>query len=45
MPAGPLDVIRQRNLIAASADGRVREEGFKNAMRDSPVNAISWLSP
>jgi oligoendopeptidase F len=28
-PAGPLDVIRQRNLIAASADGRVREEGFK----------------
>ena len=28
-PAGPLDVIRQRNLIAASADGRVREDGFK----------------
>jgi oligoendopeptidase F len=28
-PTGPLDVIRQRNLIAASANGRVREEGFK----------------
>ena len=27
--AGPLDVIRQRNLIAGSADARVREEGFK----------------
>ncbi len=28
-PAGPLDVVRQRNLIASSSDGRVREEGFK----------------
>lgn len=28
-PAGPLDVIRQRNLIATNADERVREEGFK----------------
>src|ERR1039458_4901831 len=28
-PAGPLDVIRQRNLIATDPDGRVREEGFK----------------
>jgi oligoendopeptidase F len=28
-PAGPLDVIRQRNLIATNQDGRVREEGFK----------------
>lgn len=28
-PAGPLDVIRQRNLIASSADAHVREEGFK----------------
>ena len=28
-PAGPLDVVRQRNLIATNADGRVREEGFK----------------
>src|SRR6204780_2127755 len=27
--SGPLDVIRQRNLIAADPDGRVREEGFK----------------
>ncbi|MFZ1008007.1 MAG: M3 family metallopeptidase [Candidatus Sulfotelmatobacter sp.] len=27
--AGSLDVVRQRNLIAANADGRVREEGFK----------------
>jgi oligoendopeptidase F len=27
--AGPLDVIRQRNLIAGSADARVREEGFR----------------
>jgi oligoendopeptidase F len=27
--AGPLDVIRQRNLIASSTDTRVREEGFK----------------
>lgn len=27
--AGPLDVIRQRNLIASSADAEVREEGFK----------------
>ena len=27
--SGPLDVVRQRNLIAANADGRVREEGFK----------------
>lgn len=26
---GPLDVIRQRNLIITSADPRVREEGFK----------------
>ena len=28
-PAGPLSVTRQRNLIAASPDARVREEGFK----------------
>lgn len=28
-PAGPLDVIRQRNLIAGSPDARVREDGFK----------------
>jgi oligoendopeptidase F len=27
--AGPLDVVRQRNLIATNLDGRVREEGFK----------------
>jgi oligoendopeptidase F len=27
--SGPLDVVRQRNLIATNADGRVREEGFK----------------
>jgi oligoendopeptidase F len=27
--SGPLDVVRQRNLIAANVDGRVREEGFK----------------
>jgi oligoendopeptidase F len=27
--SGPLDVIRQRNLIAADPDRRVREEGFK----------------
>jgi oligoendopeptidase F len=27
--SGALDVVRQRNLIAADADGRVREEGFK----------------
>ena len=27
--AGPLDVIRQRSLIAASTDGKVREQGFK----------------
>ena len=28
-PAGPLDVIRQRNLITSSTDARVREEGFR----------------
>jgi oligoendopeptidase F len=28
-PAGPLDVIRQRNLIATNADGKIREEGYK----------------
>jgi oligoendopeptidase F len=27
-PTGPLDVIRQRNLIASNIDPRVREEGF-----------------
>jgi len=27
--SGLLDVVRQRNLIAADPDGRVREEGFK----------------
>jgi oligoendopeptidase F len=27
--SGPLGVVRQRNLIAANADGRVREGGFK----------------
>lgn len=27
--SGELDVVRQRNLIAADADGHVREEGFK----------------
>jgi oligoendopeptidase F len=27
--SGPLDVVRQRNLIAADPDARVREEGFK----------------
>src|SRR5271157_3915943 len=27
--SGSLDVVRQRNLIAADPDGRVREEGFK----------------
>jgi oligoendopeptidase F len=27
--SGPLDVVRQRNLIASSPDERVREEGFK----------------
>jgi oligoendopeptidase F len=30
--SGPLDVIRQRNLIAADPDGRVREEGFKRRL-------------
>jgi len=28
-PAGPLDVIRQRNLLASNPDPRVREEAFK----------------
>jgi hypothetical protein len=28
-PSGPLDVVRQRNLIAANPDEHVREEGFK----------------
>ena len=28
-PSGPLDVVHQRNLIAADPDPRVREEGFK----------------
>jgi oligoendopeptidase F len=28
-PAGALDVVRQRNLIASDPDGHVREEGFK----------------
>ena len=28
-PSGALDVVRQRNLIVADPDGRVREEGFK----------------
>ena len=27
--SGALDVVRQRNLIAADPDGRIREEGFK----------------
>jgi oligoendopeptidase F len=27
--SGPLDVVRQRNLIATDPDARVREEGFK----------------
>lgn len=27
--AGPLDVIRQRNLIAANTDAQVREQGFR----------------
>lgn len=27
--SGDLDVVRQRNMIAADSDGRVREEGFK----------------
>ena len=31
-PAGPLDVIRQRNPIAGSTDARVREEGFKKRL-------------
>jgi oligoendopeptidase F len=31
-PTGPLDVIRQRNLSMANADGRVREEGFKRRL-------------
>ena len=31
-PAGPLDVIRQRNLIAVNPDPRVREEGFKRRL-------------
>jgi oligoendopeptidase F len=30
--SGPLDVIRQRNLIAADPDGRVREEGYKRRL-------------
>lgn len=28
-PSGALDVVRQRNLMATDADGRVREQGFK----------------
>lgn len=31
-PAGALDVIRQRNLIATNTDGHVREEGFKKRL-------------
>jgi oligoendopeptidase F len=30
--AGPLDVIRQRNLLASSSDARVREEAFKRRL-------------
>lgn len=30
--SGTLDVVRQRNLIAADLDGRVREEGFKRRL-------------
>jgi oligoendopeptidase F len=30
--SGPLDVVRQRNLIATDPDGRVREEGFKRRL-------------
>jgi oligoendopeptidase F len=30
--SGPLDVIRQRNLIATSPDERVREEGYKRRL-------------
>jgi oligoendopeptidase F len=32
-PTGPLDIIRQRNLLASYADARVREEGFKRRLR------------
>ena len=28
-PTGPLDVTRQRNLLASHPDARVREDGFK----------------
>jgi oligoendopeptidase F len=30
--SGPLDVIRQRNLIAADPNGQVREDGFKRRL-------------
>ena len=31
-PAGSLDVVRQRNLLASHADPRIREEAFKRRM-------------
>jgi oligoendopeptidase F len=31
-PAGPLDIIRQRNLLASHADASVREEAFKRRL-------------
>jgi oligoendopeptidase F len=31
-PTGPLDVVRQRNLLVSNADARVREEAFRRRM-------------
>jgi len=31
-PAGPLDVVRQRNLLMSHADPRIREEAFKRRL-------------
>ena len=42
--SGELDVVRQRNLIAADADGRVREEGLKRRFAGYAVSAICWRS-
>ena len=42
-PPGPLDVLRQRDLIATNVDGRVREEGQRSATTDLLASAISSL--